>query len=142
MRLYVLTIGRLRDPAVTALVEEYVRRSRPFVPIERAEAKDVATAWERAERLAGPVVLLDERGEPCTSPELAAWIGLVRDRGERALTFLIGDADGFSAEDRQRANRVLSLSRMTLPHRLAVVIVCEQLYRAGTLLAGHPYHHG
>ena len=59
----------------------------------------------------------------------------------RRVDLLIGDAHGFDDAARSRADRVLALSRLTLPHRLAQLLLCEQLYRAGTILAGHPYHH-
>ena len=72
---------------------------------------------------------------------LARWLDTWRSGGVRQVSFYIGDADGFTAEDRDGAERLLALSRLTLPHRLARLILLEQLYRAATLLAGHPYHH-
>jgi 23S rRNA (pseudouridine1915-N3)-methyltransferase len=86
-------------------------------------------------------VLLDERGEQLDTRGLAGWISQWRAEGARAVNFYIGDADGFSAADRSGADRLLALSRLTLPHRLARLILLEQLYRAASLLAGHPYHH-
>lgn len=86
-------------------------------------------------------VLLDERGELMSSVQLAARCQSKRDAGVGELRFLIGDADGFNDEDRAAAGWVLSLSRLTLPHRLAHLVLVEQLYRVGTILAGHPYHH-
>ncbi|HEY8378390.1 MAG TPA: 23S rRNA (pseudouridine(1915)-N(3))-methyltransferase RlmH, partial [Nannocystis sp.] len=89
----------------------------------------------------GSRVLLDERGEQIDTRELARWIDRWR-RDARDVALYIGDADGFTATDRTQADRLLALSRLTLPHRLVRLILLEQLYRAGTLLAGHPYHHG
>lgn len=86
-------------------------------------------------------VLLDERGELLSSLDLAERCRERRDAGSAQLRFLIGDADGFNQADRSRAKWVLSLSKLTLPHRLAHLVIVEQLYRAGTILAGHPYHH-
>lgn len=86
-------------------------------------------------------VLLDERGEMLSSVALAQRCQERRDAACPQLRFLIGDADGFHQEDRRRAKWVLSLSKLTLPHRLAHLVIVEQLYRAGTILAGHPYHH-
>ena len=142
MRMVVLAVGKLKDPHVEALCMEYERRARSFLPIERFACRDTATSWSRAESSGGRVVVLDERGEQPSSPGLARWLGTWRDQGVRSVSWLIGGADGFEDEDRQRADRVLSLSTLTLPHRLAQMMLCEQLYRAGTILAGHPYHHG
>ncbi len=141
MHLHVLGIGKLKDPHAVATCDEYVRRSRPFLPIERHEVKDLDASWARAEALRGPAVVLDERGEQVTSQALADILRRYRDAGVRNVAFLIGDAHGFTERDRARADRTIALSRLTLPHRLATVLVCEQLYRAGTILAGHPYHH-
>jgi 23S rRNA (pseudouridine1915-N3)-methyltransferase len=87
-------------------------------------------------------VVLDERGEQIDTETLAGWLADWRERGVRDVDFLIGDAHGFSNADRRGATKVMALSRLTLPHRLAQVLIVEQLYRAGTILAGHPYHHG
>ena len=142
MRLVILAVGKLKDPHVEALCAEYERRARPFIPVERIACKDSVALWARAEGLGGRTVLLDERGERPSSRELAGWLGTWRSGGTRTVGWLIGGADGFDDADRRRADRVLSLSALTLPHRLAQLMLCEQLYRAGTILAGHPYHHG
>lgn len=141
MRLVVTAVGKLRDAALVGLCDEYVKRSRPFVPIERTHVASRSALWSRRDRNGGRVVLLDERGPQIDSPTLAQWIDRYRDAGEKRVTFAIGDADGFDDDDRQRADALLGLSRLTLPHRLAHLLLCEQLYRAGTILAGHPYHH-
>jgi 23S rRNA (pseudouridine1915-N3)-methyltransferase len=139
--LMVTGIGKLRDAAIDAACDEYVRRARAFLPLERTHVPDLDTAITRARAQSGPCVLLDERGNTLDSHALASWLGTLRDAGTRRVTFVIGDADGFTAKDRARADRLLSLSKLTLPHRLAHLVLCEQLYRAGTILAGHPYHH-
>jgi 23S rRNA (pseudouridine1915-N3)-methyltransferase len=77
-----------------------------------------------------------------SSEQLAAWIGRERDSGAQHLHFAIGPADGWSPETRKRAGLLLSFGPMTFPHELARVILAEQLYRAFTILAGHPYHAG
>src|SRR5690606_16928211 len=106
--------------------------------IELEHLRDLEALRARAVR---PRVILDERGQQITSSTLANWIGDWRDRGVRRVDFLIGDAHGFTDQDRESADKVLALSRLTLPHRLAQLLLVEQLYRAGTILAGHPYHH-
>ena len=141
MLLRVLAIGKLKDARVAALCDEYVVRSRPLVPIERVECKSQREQWQRAGEGSCPVVLLDERGQQLDTVALARWIEAWQAEGRRRVDCLIGDADGYDDAARSRADRLLALSRLTLPHRLAQLILCEQLYRAGTILAGHPYHH-
>lgn len=144
MKLAVVAAGKLRDAGLQSLCDEYGRRIQPFAPLEVVEVRDAAGLRTRWTRSGGPGVLrvlLDERGEQIDSRGLARWLEGWRAAGARQVHFYIGDADGFSAEDRAGADRLLALSRLTLPHRLARLIVLEQLYRAATLLAGHPYHH-
>jgi 23S rRNA (pseudouridine1915-N3)-methyltransferase len=88
------------------------------------------------------LVLLDSRGESLSSEELAAWLGARRDSGQQMIIFAIGPAGGWSDRAPRQAQTVLSLGRMTLPHELARLVMAEQLYRAFTILAGHPYHTG
>ncbi len=89
---------------------------------------------------AGYVIALDETGRHLDSVAFAALIRQQRDAGCAAMTFLLGGADGHGPEVRARANVMLSLGAMTLPHGLARVVLAEQLYRAATILSGHPYH--
>lgn len=141
MDLHVLAIGKLKDEGYERACQEYVKRSRGFLPLARRACRDPKALWHAAATLAGPVVVMDERGEQPTSAQLAGWLGRWRDDSVRTVSFLIGDAHGFSEQERAKADRVLALSALTLPHRIAQVVLCEQLYRAGTILAGHPYHH-
>lgn len=100
---------------------------------------------DEARRLLGQVgkddyvAALDERGKAFSSVELSAWLA-ERMRGGRDLALLIGGADGFAPEVRARADLSWSLSRLTLPHALVRVVLAEQLYRAHSVLSGHPYH--
>jgi 23S rRNA (pseudouridine1915-N3)-methyltransferase len=93
-------------------------------------------------RAPGKLILLDARGRAMSSEQLAAWIGQERDTGTQHLHFAIGPADGWAKESRERADLLLSFGPMTFPHELARVMLAEQLYRAFTILAGHPYHGG
>ena len=86
------------------------------------------------------IVLLDAAGKQFTSQQFAHWIAALRDRGSREIVFLCGDADGFPDSLRKRAHQKISLSAMTFSHELARVMLAEQLYRAHTVLSGHPYH--
>jgi 23S rRNA (pseudouridine1915-N3)-methyltransferase len=92
--------------------------------------------------LPAKLILLDARARTMSSEELAAWIGRERDTGAQHLHFAIGPADGWSKTSRDRADLLLSFGPMTFPHELARVMLAEQLYRAFTILAGHPYHGG
>jgi 23S rRNA (pseudouridine1915-N3)-methyltransferase len=93
-------------------------------------------------RTASLLVFLDSRGKQMTSEVFAAWLSARRDDGARHILFAIGPASGWSEESRARANLLLSLSPMTMAHALARAVLAEQLYRAYTILAGHPYHTG
>lgn len=100
---------------------------------------------ETGGRISDPVsphrtVLLDERGQDLSSEELASHIGRWRDDGVRETRFVLGAADGHSEAERAEADLLLAFGRATWPHLLARAMLMEQLYRASTILAGHPYH--
>ena len=87
-------------------------------------------------------MLLDSRGRQMTSEAFAAWLGERRDQGAQQIVFAIGPASGWSDAARLRAQLLLSLGPITMAHALARLVMAEQLYRAFTILAGHPYHAG
>lgn len=128
------------------LTENYARRITPYHPCETAafRSEDAWLEWlARPQGRVGTVaVLLDSRGRQMTSTAFAEWLGARRDEGIRHIAFAIGPADGWSEAARRRANLLLSLGPMTLAHALARVVLAEQVYRACTILAGHPYHTG
>lgn len=151
MELHVLAVGRCREPALAGLVDEYRRRCRPWAVSLREVAERRALPPARqpdaeAELLleavpAGSVlVALDGRGEDLTSEAFAARLGRWRDDGERAAAFAIGGPEGLGQAVLARAALKLALGRMTWPHMLVRVMLAEQIYRATTILAGHPYH--
>ena len=88
------------------------------------------------------VVLLDSRGRSMASEAFAAWLGGRRDEGAQHLVFAVGPASGWTDATRQRACLLLSLGPMTMAHTLARLVLAEQIYRAFTILSGHPYHTG
>ncbi|HVW76559.1 MAG TPA: 23S rRNA (pseudouridine(1915)-N(3))-methyltransferase RlmH [Alloacidobacterium sp.] len=116
-----------------AAVQNKVFRSEPllFEAIDRARGRTQPF-----------LAMLDSRGKQFTSEQFAQWLGRQRDQGQQSIVFAIGPADGWSEEARKRANLLLSLGPMTLPHELARVVLSEQIYRAFTILSGHPYHTG
>ncbi len=144
MKLTIAWIGKTKNPAIQSLTDEYLRRLRQFAEVEGTALKDAgALVRLRESRGARPkVVLLDSRGKQLSSEELAGFLREHFDRNSAPLVFAIGAADGFSDELRRRADLVLSLGKMTLAHELARVVLLEQVYRAFTILKGHPYHLG
>jgi len=139
MRLRILAVGKLKQPGLEALVADYCKRARTLLPIELVHVRAHKSIADK--RSEGPRVVLDERGEQIDTLTLAAWLRSWRDAGVREVEFVIGGAHGFDDAAREAADRVLALSRLTLPHRLAQVLLVEQLYRAATVLTNHPYHH-
>lgn len=144
MRIVLGSVGGGRVEGMDRLVEEYVGRAGRYAPTEAMVYRSEAALLEAAGagRGAAWVVLLDGRGEMLTSEEFAGALGRRRDEGVQRVMVGVGPADGWSPGARERAGLVLSFGRATLPHGLARVVAAEQVYRALTILAGHPYHLG
>jgi 23S rRNA (pseudouridine1915-N3)-methyltransferase len=147
MRVTIASVtGRARNMHCDALVADYVKRTSAYLPFStemfRTSEAFFETLHKQRSRLAATLVMLDSSGKQWTSEELARWLRRERDEGGQRVIFAIGPADGWSEQDRARASLLLSLGPMTLPHELARVVLCEQIYRAFTILAGHPYHAG
>ena len=138
--------SRTKSEPTDRLLEDYVERTARYTPCDSqlfdSEAALVDWLARQPGRAPAYAVLLDSRGRQLSSEELAERIGRLRDEGTQRLVMAIGPADGWSAEILKRADLVLSLGRITLPHQLARVVLAEQVYRAFTILAGHPYHSG
>jgi 23S rRNA (pseudouridine1915-N3)-methyltransferase len=137
---------RSKSEATDRLLADYIDRVIRYVPCESQvfDSEPAFLEWldRQPSRTPAQAILLDSRGQQYTSDEFAAHVGRLRDDGAQRLVIAIGPADGWSAQARQRANLLFSLGRITLPHQLARVVVAEQVYRALTILAGHPYHSG
>ena len=144
MKLTIAWIGKTKNPAIQSLTDEYLKRLRQFAETEGIALKDEAALLKLSEGRGARrrVVLLDSRGKQLSSEELAEFLREHQDRNATPLVFAIGPADGFSDELRRKADFVLSIGRMTLAHELARVVLLEQVYRAFTVLKGHPYHLG
>ena len=146
MKLKVAWIGKTKNAAIQSLTDEYLKRLSRYAQVEGVALKDEAALLELSTRDARPsrhtLVLLDGRGKQLSSEELAKFLGDYQDRNPLPLLFAVGAADGFSDPARQAATLVLSMGKMTLAHELARVVLLEQLYRAFTILKGHPYHLG
>lgn len=146
MKLKIAWIGKTKAVAIQTLTDDYLKRLRHYAEVEGVVLKDEAGALKLCAPGARPVrhtpVLLDSRGKQLSSEEFAKWLGEYQDRNSAPLLFAIGGADGFSDEARRAATLLLSLGKMTLAHELARVVLLEQIYRAFTILKGHPYHLG
>ncbi|MCS6996472.1 MAG: 23S rRNA (pseudouridine(1915)-N(3))-methyltransferase RlmH [Casimicrobiaceae bacterium] len=154
MRLRVLAVTAAAPPWLNEAVADYAKRfprEWPFeaidLPPERRSAKRPVAAILAAEAARiraqrpreAPLILCDERGEACRSRELAARLAQFA-REHAAACFVIGSADGVDPALRAEATWLLALSRLTLPHALAKLVLIEQLYRAVSILRGEPYH--
>ncbi len=148
MKIKIAWIGKTKEPAITALTDEYLKRISRYVPVEGASLRDESALLElcgrsEAKRAAkSTLVLLDSRGKEFSSEHFAKFLGDYQDRNPLPLIFAIGGADGFSVPAREAAQHTISLGKMTLAHELARVVLLEQVYRAFTILKGHPYHSG
>jgi 23S rRNA (pseudouridine1915-N3)-methyltransferase len=136
VKLWVIAEGKLRDPALRQLCDRYLSRLQRYVSATEVEVRD-ARALERAIPDGARTVALEVDGEALSSSAFSARLGTWL--AERPLAFVIGGAEGLPAPLSESAERRLSLSPMTLPHRLARVVLFEQLYRAMTILRGEPY---
>ena len=139
MKLSVLAVGKLKESWVQEGCAEYLRRLRGKLPLEVIEVRDDAELQKRIPPRY-EIWALDERGKQLSSEELAAAVGKRMNAGAQGIALLIGGADGLPAELVKRADFHWSLGRLTLPHRLARLILLEQLYRAHSILRGEPYH--
>jgi 23S rRNA (pseudouridine1915-N3)-methyltransferase len=153
MRLRIVAVGRLKEPHWKAACAEYLKRLRPYANVEVIEVADRdigpdtarAVAAEGADLLrsvaqGSRVVALDLGGRETTSEELAAHLAELMVRGTSDVTFVIGGSAGLAPEVLARADERLALSRMTLPHQLARVVLLEQVYRAFRIMRNEPYH--
>ena len=158
MRIGLFAVGRLKAGPEKELASRYLDRfakAGPAVSLELARVTEVAESRASAadtrkreeaamlEKSLGEgaiLILLDERGKALDSPAFANLLGRYRDQGKRELTIAIGGADGLDPALYERADAVVNLGSMTWPHQLVRILIAEQLYRAVTILSGHPYH--
>lgn len=153
MRLVVAVVGKPRDRDLAAAISEYETRAARYWPLEVVEVREASGRGVSAtdvrsregERLLERVpatarlVACDERGESLTSAQFATLVSDARDRAQD-LAFVIGGAYGLPDAVRTRADRSIQLAPWTLPHELARLVLAEQIYRAGTIMRGEPYH--
>jgi 23S rRNA (pseudouridine1915-N3)-methyltransferase len=158
MRFVIAAVGRLKEGPERELLERYRKRFgdlgrrlgfHPIVWHELSESRASTAAKRCAEEGmalleraadADAIIALDERGRTLTSPAFAHLLAQTRDSGADLVAILVGGPDGLSPEVREAARTKVAFGAMTLPHGLARIVLAEQLYRAATILAGHPYH--
>ena len=156
MKIALVWIGKTVAPYLVEAVNDYVKRVRFYTPFEVVEVpglkntKALSVAQQRDKEgelllktieATDVVVLLDDNGRQMTSVEFAAWVEKHKQASARRLVFVVGGAYGFSRAVYDRANALLSLSKMTYSHQMVRLVFVEQLYRAHTITAGEPYHH-
>ncbi|HYE24797.1 MAG TPA: 23S rRNA (pseudouridine(1915)-N(3))-methyltransferase RlmH [Clostridia bacterium] len=145
MKLRIAWVGKTKESSIQALTSEYLKRISRYNPCEPAEVSSEQAVLKLADkqgRTAPVLVLMDSRGKQVSSEELAEFVREHLERGTQELIFAIGPSDGWSPDASKEAAAKFSLGRITLPHELARVVLLEQIYRAFTILKGHPYHGG
>lgn len=158
MRISLFAVGKLKSGPESELTKRYLDRfskSGPAIGLEFGKIVEVsesrasntktrkieeAAQLEKALPNNAKLIVLDEGGDEISSEKFAKLIANLRDEGDRDVMFAIGGADGHNESSRQKAYKVLSIGKMTWPHQMARFMLCEQLYRAVTILSGHPYH--
>jgi 23S rRNA (pseudouridine1915-N3)-methyltransferase len=157
LQLGVICVGRMKAGPERELYARYAERIAALrrIGLEGLDLKEIDESKARspAERMAregeemlaalpadSGLVVFDERGKPTDSAAFAAFVGRERDAGRKAIWFAIGGSEGLDPSVRARATASFSFGAMTLPHQLVRILAAEQIYRAMTILSGHPYH--
>ncbi len=151
MKVVIAAVGKPRNAALATAIAQYEERAARYWPIEVREVKEESgraspdqVKAKEAERLrarteGATVVVCDERGSSMTSPQFAELLQGARESA-RDVAFVIGGAHGLADSLRAAAQKKIALAPWTLPHELARLVLAEQLYRAGTIVRGEPYH--
>lgn len=146
LQISITAIAKGRLANLSDALAYYAERLAPYVvvlyPLYASEQEMLETLDRQRGRVSPLLVLLDSRGKGHSSEAFAQWLQRERDGGRQSIVFAIGPASGWSEATRERADLLLCLGPMTLPHELARVVLTEQVYRAFTIMAGHPYHLG
>lgn len=146
MRIAIIAVGKIKQPGLRAELDDYLGRIRRYASCDEIELKDAAerelvARFERAVPERATVAALEVDGRAHDSPGFARWIGRCEMDAVGTIAFLIGGAYGLPRAISERAHVRVSLSKLTLPHRLARLVLAEQLYRAFTILRNEPYAH-
>ena len=145
LKLRIAWIGKTKAPEIDSLTGEYVRRLRGYIATEMSEfasEEALLKSLGKSSRMPPVLMLLDSRGKQLSSEKIAELVRDYQDGGTQELVAAIGSADGWSHTALTAADFTLSFGPITLPHELARLVLAEQLYRAFTIIKGHPYHSG
>lgn len=144
MKWQIISVGKPALPWAKLAVDDYAQRLKRVAQVEMIVLRQGSMAQNASRAIEASAgtwrIVLDERGRQMVSMDLARWIGKQEMAGRKAVSLLIGGADGHGDAVRQAADEVWSLSAMTLQHELALVVLLEQLYRAFSIQRGEPYH--
>ena len=158
MDILIIAVGKLKEACIARLIDDYLKRLRPLLPRlgftgiavrELVESRKRTAAERKAEEAAAirkaagknaALLLLDERGESPDSRAFAQRLTRLSRSGEKRLAIVIGGPDGLDESLKREAEALISFGRMTWPHQLVRLMLAEQLYRAASIAAGHPYH--
>lgn len=154
MTIKIISPGKTKMSFINEGIQLYLKRLQHYLPVEYLELKEFKTqSYAEANRKAENdlllkqikptdfVVLLDEKGKELSSVKFSEWLQHIINKNPRAIVFIIGGAYGFENVLRERANAIVTLSRLTFTHEMARLIFTEQLYRAMTILRNENYHH-
>jgi len=140
MKIRLVLLGKTRRAECRVLIDDYTARIRHYAELEIDEVREESAALKKMTFSPSvTIVLLDAAGKTFSTDSFAVWIRKQRDAASRELVFLCGGAAGFPPDVSRHATMKLSLSSLTMPHEFARVVLAEQIYRAFTILAGHPY---
>lgn len=147
MKISIITVGKKHDQELKEAIDDFTNRISHFIPIDwkyisnnesiKKESDDTLSMLDEKDH----VVLFDEKGKEFSSVEMSSFLEKTQNASIKQLIFIIGGAFGVDGRVKERANTVISLSRLTFPHQLVRLIVVEQIYRAFTILKGGKYHH-
>lgn len=144
IKINVVAVGRLKEKYWEEALAEYVKRLKKYCECNVIEIPDgrspEAEGTEILKKLSGSVVACDVQGKLVSSEDLAELIEKKANSGKSEITFLIGGSEGLSADVKKQAEEKISFGRVTFPHRMMRVILCEQIYRAFTIIHHTPYH--
>lgn len=156
MKIILISVGHMKKSYLADGVAEYIKRIKRYAPVEAVEVREEGAAAKtpreevlkrEGERILGKLksgdymVALADKGKPLTSEAFSGFVGGLMDKGTKRLCFVVGGAWGLHESVTEAASLVLSLSRMTLPHDMARLVLAEQIYRAFTIMRGEPYSH-
>lgn len=150
MKIEIITIGKMNNKSQKSIIEDYLKRIKNINIIEIPTKNNFADNMELTKKyehekiakylIGKTIICMSEEGKQYTSPEFAKFLTKTCQDHQKTITFIIGGAAGLDQELKKKSHQIISLGKMTFPHMLARILLVEQIYRADTLIKGHPYH--